>query len=388
MNTDKLTEEDVKYQFITPSIEEAGWCNEQLKFEHSFTDGAMQIKNNIGMRGNKKRADYILVYKPHLPLAVVEAKDKNHSIDDGIQQAIFYAKILDIPFAYSSNGEGFLEHDLLTGKEKELQMNEFPSPSELWKRYIAYNKITPEEEEVIIKKEYYDHITEKKPRYYQRIAINKTIEAIVKGQNRILIVMATGTGKTFTAFQIAYKLKESGLKKKILYLADRNILIDQTMQQDFKPFDKVMTKIHDKNLDSSYEVFFGLYQQLVNNNDEKQPYEQLDPNFFDLIIVDECHRGSASDNSEWRKILEYFHSATQIGMTATPREDKDISTSSYFGEPIYTYSLKQGINDGFLAPYRVKRIGLDVDLEGYIPEIGKKDVNGQEIEHRLYNTLD
>lgn len=389
MSYNKMTEEDVKYQFITPAIEQAGWDKNQLKFEYAFTDGKMKIKGNKGVRGYRKRADYLLLYKPNIPIAIVEAKDGSHAVDDGMQQAINYAEILDVPFAYSSNGTGFVEHDMLTGAERDLYSHEFPSPEELWKRYVSFKNLSSDEEEIIKEPDYYDPVSKKKPRYYQRVAINRTVEAIAQGKNRILLVMATGTGKTFTAFQIVHRLWKSGMKKKILYLADRNILIDQTMQQDFKPFEKVMTKIEDKTLDSSYEVYFGLYQQLVNNEDNtKQPYEALDPSFFDLIIVDECHRGSAKEDSEWRKILEYFHSATQIGMTATPKENKNVSTTSYFGEPLYTYSLKEGIQDGFLAPYKVKRIGLDVDLEGYRPEKGKVDVNGNVIEDRLYNTLD
>ncbi|WP_346661711.1 EcoAI/FtnUII family type I restriction enzme subunit R [uncultured Methanobrevibacter sp.] len=388
LNFGKLTEEDVKYQYITPAIEDAGWDKSQLKFEFAFTDGKMHIKGQKGYRGAKKRADYLLLYKPSIPIAVVEAKDMNHAFDDGIQQSLGYARTLGIPFAFSSNGKSFMEHNRITGEVKELAMSEFPSPETLWQRYKESKNITPDEENIITEPDYYDPISKKKPRYYQRKAINRTIEAIAQGQNRILLVMATGTGKTFTAFQIAYKLWSTGIKKKILYLADRNILIDQTMVQDFKPFEKVMTKIKQKDLDSSYEIYFSLYQQLVNNENEKQPYQEFSPDFFDLIIVDECHRGSAKEDSQWRRILEYFHSATQIGMTATPKEDKEISTTGYFGEPLYTYSLKQGINDGFLAPYRVKRIGLDVDLDGYRPEKDKVDVNGKLIEDREYNVLD
>lgn len=385
LDYDKMSEFDVRDKFIKPAILKSNWSEDQFKHEFYFTDGRMHTN---GERGERKKADYLLLYKPNIPIAVVEAKDSNHSVGDGIQQAIDYADILNVPFAYSSNGKGFVEHDMLTGKETELWDYEFPSPDELWKRYTDFKGITPDEEEIIKEPDYYDPVSKKTPRYYQRVAINKTIEAITKGKNRILLVMATGTGKTFTAFQIAYKLRNSGMKKKILYLADRNILIDQTMQQDFKPFEKVMNKIEKKNLDSAYEIYFSLYQQLVKNDVEKQPYEELSPDFFDLIIVDECHRGSAKEDSQWRQILEYFHSATQIGMTATPKEDKQVSTSSYFGEPLYTYSLKQGINDGFLAPYRVKRIWLDSDLKGYIPGKDKFDVNGKLIENREYNTQD
>lgn len=388
MTFDKLTEEDVKFQYITPAIEDAGWNKNQFKFEYSFTDGEIQIRGDKTNRGPKKRADYLLLYKPNLPIAIVEAKDQYHSLGDGIQQAVDYANILDIPFAFSSNGTGFLERDRINGTEREISLDEFPSPEELWERYILSKEFTPTEEKIVTQPYYYNINSNKEPRYYQRIAINRTIEAIAKGQNRILLVMATGTGKTFTAFQIAHRLKESGLKKKILYLADRNILIDQTMDNDFKPFEKVMTKIEKKEMDTSYEIYFALYQQLVDDKKPKQPFTSLEPEFFDLIIVDECHRGSASQDSEWRQILEYFHTATQIGMTATPKETKKISNIDYFGEPIYTYSLKDGIKDGFLAPYKVIRIGIDKDLMGYRPEKGKKDKNGNLIEDREYNVLD
>lgn len=388
MNFTKMTEEDVKYQFITPAIEDAGWNKNQLKFEYSFTDGEMQIRGSKSVRGAKKRADYILLYKPNLPLAIVEAKDMYHAVGDGMQQGVEYAKILDIPFVYSSNGKSFLERDRLNGTEREMALNEFPSPDELWERYTT-KEFTPKQEEIITQPYYFDSFSKKSPRYYQRVAINRTIEAIAQGKERILLVMATGTGKTFTAFQIAHRLKESGLKKKILYLADRNILIDQTMVGDFKPFDKVMTKIQNKELDSAYEIYFALYQQLVDEDEnKKQPYHDLDSEFFDLIIVDECHRGSAKEDSQWRRILEYFNSATQIGMTATPKEDKHTSNIGYFGEPLYTYSLKDGIEDGFLAPFRVIKVGFDKDLYGYRPEKGKIDSEGNEVEDRIYNSLD
>lgn len=389
MSYNNYSEEDVKYQFITPSIENAGWNKTQIRFEYSFTDGQMIIRGTKAKRGARKRADYLLSYKPNLPLAIVEAKDQKHAVGDGMQQGIAYAEILDVPFVYSSNGSGFLEHDMITGKERELYLEEFPSPENLWKRMIHEKKISDEVEDII--KEPY-HIGSgqhpKIPRYYQRIAINRTVEAIANGKKRILLVMATGTGKTFTAFQIAHRLRKSDTKKKILYLADRNILIDQTMTQDFKPFEKVMTKVQKHELDSSYEVFFALYQQLVTPDADKQPYEDLDPEFFDLIFVDECHRGSAKADSEWREILEYFSSATQIGMTATPKETKKVSNIDYFGEPIYTYSLKQGIQDGFLAPYKVIRILTDIDANGYRPPKDKLDIHGNPVEDRIYNTLD
>jgi len=389
LDFDKENEADVRKRYIDPAIEDAGWSVKQMKLEFYFTDGKMRISGNKGIRGKRKKADYILLYKPSFPIAVVEAKDMTHAYDDGLQQALDYADILDVPFAFSSNGKSFAIHNKLTGEEKELAMSEFPTPDELWQKYKDFKNIVPAEEKIITQPDYFDHVSKKVPRYYQRIAINRTMEAIAKGKKRILLVMATGTGKTFTAFQIVHKLVNARKMKKILYLADRNILIDQTMQQDFKPFEKVMTKIKNKNLDSSYEIYFSLYQQLVNNDeDTKQPYQEFSPDFFDLIIVDECHRGSAKEDSQWRRILEYFNPATQIGMTATPKEDKEVSTTGYFGEPLYTYTLKQGINDGFLAPYRVKRIGLDVDLDGYRPEKGKVDINGRLIEDREYNTKD
>ena len=386
MNKRKMNEEDIKFQFITPAIENAGWKKSQIKLEYSFTDGRVIVQGESTKRGKQKRADYLLSYQNNLPLAIVEAKDNHHSIGDGMQQCIAYSEILDIPFAYSSNGDGFLEHDMNKGTEIEISLSEFPSPQDLWNRYKKINQISPKEEEVITKP-YYFQIGEKTPRYYQRIAINRTVEAISKGKKRILLVMATGTGKTYTAFQIIHKLKNAGIKKRILYLADRNILIDQAMQQEFKSFEKVMTKVSNRKMDSSYELFFSLYQQLADNNGKKA-YMDFKPEFFDLIVVDECHRGSAKEDSLWREVLEYFRSATQIGMTATPKETKYVSNISYFGEPIYTYSLKEGIADGFLAPYKVVRIGLDKDLNGYRPEKGKLDIYGNEIEDRVYNLKD
>ena len=387
MKKSEMTEEDIKIKYINPAIEKSGWdINRNVKFEYCFTDGRIIVRGNKTKRGDKKKADYLLYYLPNIPIAVIEAKDNNHSVGDGMQQAIEYANVLDVPFAYSSNGDGFLEHDMRAGKERELKMNEFPSPEELWKRYKGIINIS-EEQEKLITEPYYFNMGDKTPRYYQVIAINKTIEAIAKGQNRILIVMATGTGKTYTAFQIIHRLWQSKNKRKILYLADRNILIDQTMQQDFKPFSKYMTKIEGKKLDSSYEIYMSLYQQLTGE-DNKEPFREFKPDFFDLIIVDECHRGSAKEDSLWRKILEYFSSATQIGMTATPKETEEVSNISYFGKPVYIYSLKQGIEDGFLAPFKVLRIGLNKDLEGYRPTEGKKDIYGNEIEDKIYDIKD
>lgn len=386
-NKQTMSEEDIKLKFITPALENAGWDKmRQIKMEYAFTDGRVIVRGKLVARGSKKRADYLLSYKPNLPLAIIEAKDNKHSVGDGMQQAIAYAETLDVPFVYSSNGDGFLEHDMKNGTEREIPLDQFPSPEELWRRYVGEEQFTPEQESLITEP-YYFQPGDKSPRYYQRIAINKTIEAIARGQNRILLVMATGTGKTYTAFQIIHRLHQSGRMKKILYLADRNILIDQTMSEDFKPFEKVMTKVEAKHLDSSYEIYMALYHQLAGDDNE-EPFRQFAPEFFDLIIVDECHRGSARDESRWRKILEYFESATQIGLTATPKETKDVSNIHYFGEPIYTYSLKQGIDDGFLAPYKVIRVGLDKDLEGWRPEKGQRDIYGEEIEDREYNIKD
>lgn len=387
MKKHEMTEEDIKLQFITPAIEAAGWDKlKQIKMEYNFTDGRVIVRGNITARGKRKRTDYLLYYKPNLPLAIVEAKDNRHSIGDGMQQGIEYAECLDVPFVYSSNGNGFLEHDMLCGKEREIKLEEFPSPEELWRRYKGDTSMTSDQE-TLITEPYYFQPGDKTPRYYQRIAINRTIDAIARGQNRILLVMATGTGKTYTAFQIIHRLWKSGRKKKILFLADRNILVDQTMQQDFKPFSKVMTKIEGKKLDSSYELYLSLYQQLAGDENE-EPFRAFKPDFFDLIVIDECHRGSAKEDSRWRRILEYFSSATQIGMTATPKETKEVSNISYFGEPIYTYSLKQGIDDGFLAPYKVLRVGLDRDLEGWRPTAGQHDIYGFEIDDREYNIKD
>ena len=387
MRKHEMTEEDIKLQFITPAIEGAGWDRQrQIRMEYNFTDGRVIVRGNVTARGRRKRTDYLLYYKPNLPLAIVEAKDNRHSLGACMQQGIEYAQCLDVPFVYSSNGDGFLEHDMQRGTEREIKLDEFPSPEDLWTRYKSDTAMTPEQEQLITEP-YYFQPGDKTPRYYQRVAINRTIDAIARGQNRILLVMATGTGKTYTAFQIIHRLWKSGRKKKILFLADRNILVDQTMQQDFKPFAKVMTKIEGKKLDSSYELYLSLYQQLAGDENE-EPFRAFSPDFFDLIVIDECHRGSAKEDSRWRRILEYFSNATQIGLTATPKETKEVSNISYFGEPIYTYSLKQGIDDGFLAPYKVLRVGLNRDLEGWRPVAGQRDIYGYEIDDREYNLKD
>lgn len=395
-----LTEEDVKKRYIEPAIQSKGWTFDRISMEKRvitsdvFTDGKVIVNGRRTKRGSQKRADYLLYHHNHYPIAIIEAKDLNHSIHDGIQQAIEYARTLDVPFAYSSNGNGFLEHDMLTGIEKELGISEFPTSEELWLRYKDLNSIDDDIEQVI-ETGYHFREGGNKPRYYQRIAINRTVEYVARikkdnsSKKRAMLVMATGTGKTYTAFQIIHRLYESNLVKKVLYLADRNILIDQTILDDFAPFKNknIITKVEKKTLDSAYDIFMSLYQQL-SGEDDFEAFKQFKPDFFDLIIVDECHRGSAKENSAWRKVLDYFSNAIHIGMTATPKETEDVSNSDYFGEPLYTYSLKQGIDDGFLAPYRVLRFGIDKDLEGYIPESGKIDYYGNEIEQRVYTSKD
>lgn len=388
INKKAMSEEDIKMKYITPAIEKAGWdIKTQVRAEYTFTDGRIIVRGNLVARGKRKRADYLLSYKPNMPLAIIEAKDNKKPMGAGMQQGLEYAEILDIPFIYSSNGDGFIEHDRFTGKERELSLDEFPSPNELWERYKNGKGIQPHEERVI-EEDYFFDMSGKSPRYYQRVAINRVIEAIAKGQDRILLVMATGTGKTYTAFQIIYRLWKSRTKKRILFLADRNILIDQTMANDFKHFGDKMIKVNRKNVSKAHEIYLALYQSMTGSEEWQDIYKQFSPDFFDLVIVDECHRGSAKDNSAWREVLEYFSSATQIGLTATPKETKDVSTSNYFGEPVYTYSLKQGIEDGFLAPYKVVRVSLDKDLEGYRPAKGKVDKYGNLIEDRIYNVSD
>ena len=374
-----LSEEDTRNIYITPALTKKWNLETQIRSEVYFTAGKVIVRGNMSTRAKGEKADYILYYNYSKPIAVVEAKKYDLEVGTGMQQAIEYAKTLDLPFAYSTNGIAFLEHDMLTGNEREIPINEFPSPEDLWYRYKVARNITDEEEK-IINEPYYYAPGINKPRYYQTIAINRTCEAIAKGQKRLLLVMATGTGKTFTAFQIIHRLRKSGLKRKILYLADRNMLIDQTMTQDFQPFTKIMTKVENRKMDSSFEIYMALYQQLTNGQG-MDIFKQFKEDFFDLIIVDECHRGSAADDSNWKKILEYYKNATQIGLTATPKETNEISNIQYFGEPIYTYSLKQGIDDGFLAPYKVIRINLDKDIVGYRPEAGKRDVNGNIIEN-------
>ena len=389
----QMTEEDIKLQYITPAIT-SKWNIHKITMETQITDGKVNLKGNFVFREKPKRADYILYLGANNPIAIIEAKDNNHSVSFGLQQAITYAKMLDLPFAYSSNGDGFMEHDFLTGQEREFGLDEFPTESELIARYKAERNggagITPAQEKVL-DQPYYSSQNTYPPRYYQRIAINRTVDAIAGGKNRILLVMATGTGKTYTAFQIVYRLLQSGMKRKILYLADRNILVDQSIQQDFAPLEKVIHKINfakdDRSTITSHEVYFSLYQQLVGDDDQEHFSELFNPDFFDLIIVDECHRGSAKEESRWRRILEYFSSATQIGMTATPKETKYISNITYFGDPIYTYSLKEGIEDGFLAPFKVINVTTDIG-DGWRPKRGQLDKYGNPIEDRIYTNSD
>ena len=385
----QMSEEDIKLQYITPSIL-SKWSRDKITMETRITDGKINLKGNFVFREKPKRADYILYLNANNPIAVVEAKDNTHGISHGLQQAMTYAQMLDVPFAYSSNGDGFVEHDFLTGQEREFGLDEFPTEQELSDRYKQESELTPQQTS-ILEQPYFTSQNTYPPRYYQRIAINRTVDAIARGQQRILLVMATGTGKTYTAFQIVYRMLQSGMKRKILYLADRNILVDQSIQQDFAPLEKVTHKINvakdDKSTITSHEVYFSLYQQLVGDDDQEHFSELFSPDFFDLIIVDECHRGSAKEESRWRRILEYFQSATQIGMTATPKETKYVSNLHYFGEPIYTYSLKEGIEDGFLAPFKVINIMTDIG-EGWRPRKGQKDINGVEIPDRVYTNSD
>ena len=387
-----LSERDICTKYIAPAIQGAGWdIQTQVREEVYFTDGRIYVKGNLTARGKGKRADYILYYKPNIPIAIIEAKDNKHSVKSGIQQGLDYADILDIPNVYSSNGDGFYEHDKTRSNgtlEKEISLDEFPSPEDLWKRYKKYKGIETEEEERISSQDYFFDGSGMSPRYYQQIAINRSVEAISKGNNRILLTMATGTGKTYTAFQIIHRLWKSGAKKRILFLADRNALISQTKRGDFRHFKDKMTVIKNKKIDKSFEIYLALYQGLTNYDEDKDAFRKFSPDFFDLVVVDECHRGSAKDDSAWREILNYFNNATHIGLTATPKETETISSTEYFGDPIYTYSLKQGISDGFLAPYKVVRVSLNIDLEGWRPPVGFKDKNGKIVEDRIYNRTD
>jgi len=391
VNKRDLTEQDIRDMYITPAVLSAGWDKfTQIRAEYQLTKGRVMVSGRLKTRGSSKRADYVLFYKQGVPLAVIEAKDNTYPVGGGLQQGAEYAQILEVPFVFSSNGDGFLFRNSLPNAdtyEKELTLEEFPSPQQLWDWWTEAKGLTAAQEQLVTQ-DYYSDGSGKLPRYYQALAINKTVEAIARGQNRILLVMATGTGKTYTAFQIIYRLWRAGAKKRILFLADRNILVDQTMTNDFKPFGAAMTKIRNRTTDPSYEIYLSLYQAVTGTEEERNIYKQFSPEFFDLIVVDECHRGSAADDSNWRDILDYFKDATQIGLTATPKETKDVSTTHYFGDPVYTYSLKQGIDDGFLAPYQVVRFDLDKDLSGWRPPEGMRDKHGQLIEDREYNLRD
>lgn len=393
MDKKQMSEEDIKLRYITPAIT-AKWPLHRITMETKITDGRISLRGNMAHRESPKRADYILYMRDNKPLAVVEAKDNKHSVSQGLQQAMTYAQMLDLPFAYSSNGDAFMEHDFLTGLERQLALEDFPSEAELEDRYRAFanhGQGVSQAEEAIIDQAYYTNVNTYPPRYYQRIAINRSVEAIARGQKRLLLVMATGTGKTYTAFQIVYRLLKAGMVKKVLYLADRNVLVDQTLEQDFAPLRKTSIKINfakaDKATLPAYEVYFALYQQMVGDDGHEHFRQWFQPDFFDLIIVDECHRGSAKEDSRWRRVLEYFSNGIQLGMTATPKETKSTSNIDYFNEPIYTYSLNDGINDGFLAPFKVIKITMDIS-DGWRPTKGQRDYFGNEIEDREYNNRD
>ncbi len=391
MNKRDLNEAEICDQFISPAIRAAGWTQSgHVRREYGFTNGRVIVRGKIAVRGKRKRADYLLFHEPNLPLAVVEAKDNTHPVGGGMQQAIAYAESLDVPFVFASNGEAFLFHDR-TGRsdpiERQLGLDEFPSPDELWERYREWKAWSPEQEPVV-RYPFHEDATGKEPRYYQRVAVQRAVEAVARGQRRVLLAMSTGTGKTYTAFQIIWRLWKAGTVKRVLVLADRNILIDQAIQNDFKPFGSVMTKVANRQVDKSYEVYLALYQAVTGEDEEKNIYRQFSRDFFDMIVIDECHRGSARDDSAWREILDYFEPAIHLGLTATPKETRQVSTLTYFGEPVYTYSLKQGIEDGFLAPFKVVRIDLDRDLQGWRPPSGMIDDLGNEIEDRIYNQRD
>jgi type I restriction enzyme R subunit len=392
MDKKKLTERDICTKFINPALSQAGWdIQNQVREEFSFTAGRIIVRGRLHTRGKRRRADYVLQYKKNMPLAIIEAKDNNHSLGAGMQQALAYSDALDAPFVFSSNGDGFLFHDrtgLSGATETSLTLEEFPSPEYLWDLYCRHKGLNQPEARQTLEQPYYDDGSGRTPRYYQTVAINRTVEAVARGQNRILLVMATGTGKTFTAFQIIWRLWKAKQKKRILFLADRNILVDQTKNNDFKPFGQAMTKVTNRTVDKSYEIYLSLYQAVTGNEEEQNIYKQFSPDFFDLIVIDECHRGSAAVDSAWRSILEYFSAATHVGLTATPKETKEVSNIDYFGEPVYTYSLKQGIEDGFLAPYKVVRVDLDRDLQGWRPDKGQTDKHGELIDDRIYNQKD
>ncbi len=413
MDKRRLSERDICTKFITPALRKAGWDELlQIREEVGFTKGRIIVRGKLVTRGQAKRADYVLYYKPNIPVALIEAKDNAHSVGDGMQQALDYAATLDIPFVFSSNGDGFVFHDRTrqgVPVETNLGLDAFPSPADLWARYRAWKGLDAEAEEIVLQ-DYFDDGSGKTPRYYQVNAVNAAIEAIAKGRDRVLLVMATGTGKTYTAFQIIWRLWKAGRKKRILFLADRNVLIDQTMVNDFRPFGAAMAKLstntktierqdgtavdlplaldNRRRIDTAFEIYLGLYQAITGPEERQKLYKEFSPGFFDLIVIDECHRGSAAEDSAWREILTHFSGATQIGLTATPKETEYVSNTDYFGEPVFTYSLKQGISDGFLAPYKVIKVHIDRDVEGYRPELGQLDRDGNEVEDRIYNTKD
>ena len=387
-----LSEMDIRTKFITPAIVSVGWSSfSQMREEYKVTNGRIIARGKVCKREAPLKADYVLFYKPNKPIAVIEAKDNNHTMADGMQQALQYADMMDVPFVFSSNGDGFVFHNKFITEgpaEINLSLDEFPSPETLWKMYHEQNHISPVQD-TVIDEPYYSDNPDKQPRYYQMNAVNKTVEAIANGQNRVLLVMATGTGKTYTSFQIIWRLWKAGLKKRILFLADRTALIAQTFTNDFAPFKDKMTWVTKQNIDTAHEIYLALYQGLTGEDEDANSlFKQFSPGFFDLVVVDECHRGSAKADSQWREVLEYFSSATQVGLTATPKETNTVSNIDYFGEPIYTYSLKQGIDDGFLAPYRVIRVFFDKDIEGFVPYEGQLDDNGEVIDNRVYNTTD
>lgn len=396
MSKKDLSEADICDRYITPAIYDAGWKKSQVRREYYFTDGQMIVRGQMTGRGKRKFADYLLFYQPNQPIAVIEAKDNNHSVGDGIQQALGYAKALQVPFVFSSNGDAFVFHDrsgTYSQVERQISLNAFPSPDELWERYKQWQDLQNANEDLLTSS-YFIEIGGKEPRYYQQLAVNRTVEAIARGQKRCLLVMATGAGKTYTVFNIIWRLWKTKVARRVLFLADRNSLVDQTIVNDFRPFGEVMSKLDRRLVDetgrinTSYEIYLGLYQAIIGNEERDNLYEKFDRDFFDLVVIDECHRGSAADDSNWRQVLDYFSNAIQVGLTATPKETKYVSNIDYFGEPIFKYSLKQGIEDGFLAPFRRIQVDLDKDLEGWTPEAGEFDDNGQRIEARGFNLRD
>lgn len=392
LNLSNLTEADIITKCVMPAILNAGWDNTtQIRQEVKLRDGKVIVRGKVAARRTVKSADIVLYHKPGIPLAVIEAKANKHEIGKGMQQGIEYARLLDVPFVFATNGDGFIFRDATAAEgeclEKQITLDDFPSPAELWRKFCLWKGYTQAQLPVITQ-DYYDDGSGKSPRYYQLQAINKTIEAVSNGQNRVLLVMATGTGKTYTAFQIIWRLWKSKNKKRILFLADRNILVDQTKNNDFQPFGTAMTKVSGRTIDPAYEIHLALYQAITGPEEDQKAFKQVAPDFFDLIVIDECHRGSASEDSAWREILDYFSSATQIGLTATPKETHEVSSTDYFGDPVYVYSLKEGIEDGFLAPYKVVRVDIDVDLQGWRPTKGQTDLNGEVIDDRIYNQKD